>query len=77
MFELPQGSNHSSAEGSDAIGFPGRLLWSSGLWRSLVARDVWDVEVVGSSPTSPTIGSSPKAYEVPPCMRVVVTVQAE
>ncbi len=26
-----------------------------GLWRSLVARCVWDAEVVGSSPTSPTI----------------------
>ena len=26
-----------------------------GLWRSLVARLLWEQEVVGSSPTSPTI----------------------
>ena len=25
-----------------------------GLWRSLVARRVWDAEVVGSNPASPT-----------------------
>ena len=31
---------------------------SSGLWRSLVARFVWDEDVAGSNPVSPTIVSS-------------------
>ena len=26
-----------------------------GLWRSLVARLLWEQEVVGSSPTNPTV----------------------
>ena len=30
---------------------------SSGLWRSLVARFVWDEDVAGSNPVSPTIVS--------------------
>jgi len=28
---------------------------SSGLWRSLVARFVWDEDVAGSNPVSPTM----------------------
>ena len=31
---------------------------SSGLWRSLVARFVWDEDVAGSNPVSPTVVSS-------------------
>ena len=31
---------------------------SSGLWRSLVARFVWDEDVAGSNPVSPTTVSS-------------------
>ena len=40
----------------------GRPDWcnagSSGLWRSLVARFVWDEDVAGSNPVSPTIVST-------------------
>jgi hypothetical protein len=40
-------------------GRPGRRnAGSSGLWRSLVARFVWDEDVAGSNPVSPTTVSS-------------------
>ncbi len=33
----------------------------TGLWRSLAARLLWEQEVVGSNPTSPTLGPYPPA----------------
>lgn len=40
---------------------------SSGLWRSLVARFVWDEDVAGSNPVSPT--NSPLPFGAGPCSR--------
>ena len=59
-----------AADGTDGFvstrrGAPMFLMWSRssqtgsvvvhGLWRSLVARLLWEQEVVGSSPTNPTV----------------------
>jgi hypothetical protein len=39
---------------------------SSGLWRSLVARFVWDEDVAGSNPVSPTNQISAVVTKDPP-----------
>ena len=39
---------------------------SSGLWRSLVARFVWDEDVAGSNPVSPTNQISAVVTKGPP-----------
>jgi hypothetical protein len=39
-------------------GWARRNAGSSGLWRSLVARFVWDEDVAGSNPVSPTNSST-------------------
>ncbi len=38
---------------------------ADGLWRSLVARLLWEQEVVGSSPTSPTNTTGTRSWENP------------
>ena len=43
---------------TDEVGPARYTSGSSGLWRSLVARFVWDEDVAGSNPVSPTIVSS-------------------
>ncbi len=42
---------------TDEVGPARYTSGSSGLWRSLVARFVWDEDVAGSNPVSPTIVS--------------------
>src|SRR5690606_41480085 len=49
--EVLPGSRRQTAVASQAYG----------LWRSLVARLLWEQEVVGSSPTSPTTESTRRA----------------
>ena len=39
---------------------------SSGLWRSLVARFVWDEDVAGSNPVSPTNQAGAVVTKDPP-----------
>lgn len=43
-------------EGSSNLPTRSKIM-SIGVWRSWLARTVWDREVVGSSPTSPTMSA--------------------